>query len=155
MSKERLPTLLDSAPDVRLNTQLYQFWWSLLRPLWGLTAAISGYHRIIKTNQVKIMPETETYEQTITKVIYEHWTPELDRIWKEAFPAARELHSWQYYAGAQAIIVSRVFPDFAAGNPFRRRTAAWDAFEAGKIEGKLIAKRANLRKITKGSTCIQ
>jgi hypothetical protein len=155
MSADRPPTLLDSAPDVRLNTALYQFWRSLLRPLWGLTAAISGYHRIT-TTKVRIMPETETDQETITKLMHEHWTPELDRIWREAFPAARELHSWQYYAGAQAMLVVRVFPDFPAGNPFRRRTAAWDAFEAGKAEGKLIAKRAKLRKITAGETaCIQ
>lgn len=156
MSTDRRPTLLDSAPDVRLNTALHQFWWSLLRPLWGLTAAIAGYHRTLTTNKVTIMPKLEPYQQTILSVLHEHWTPELDRIWKEAFPAARGLHSPPYYAGAQAMLVVRVFPDFPAGNPFRRRTAAWDAFEAGKVEGKLIAKRAKLRKIIAGeTTCIQ
>lgn len=149
------PNLIDSAPDVRLNTALYKFWWSLLRPLWGVTAAIAGYHRTI-THQVKIMPETETYQAAINQVVQQHWTPALDRIWQEAFPAERELHSWQYYAGAQAMLVVRVFPEFTAGNPFRRRTAAWDAYEAGKVEGKLIAKRAGLGKQMKGAArCIQ
>lgn len=50
-----------------------------------------------------------------------------------------------YLTGARQVLLNRL-SGAAIANPYRMGTAAYDAFDAGKEEGKVIAKRAGLKK---------
>jgi len=76
-----------------------------------------------------------------------HFGPEdiADALLADAFPVNRAVKSTQYITGARAVLLNRL-----AGKPlempYRPGTASADAWEAGKAEGKLIAKQASLKK---------
>jgi hypothetical protein len=76
-----------------------------------------------------------------------HFGPEdiADALLADAFPVNRAVKSVQYITGARAVLMNRL-----AGKPmempYRPGTASADAWEAGKAEGKCIAKKASLSK---------
>jgi hypothetical protein len=72
-------------------------------------------------------------------------TEQADALLEDACPPGREQKSVPYLTGARQVLLNRLTGS-AIANPYRMGTAAYDAFEAGKLEGKVISKQAGLKK---------
>lgn len=68
-----------------------------------------------------------------------------DALMADAFPVHRAVKSQQYIHGVRAVLLNRL-AGIPIEMPYRPGTASADAWDAGKAEGKLIAKQASLKK---------
>ena len=68
-----------------------------------------------------------------------------DALMADAFPVNRAVKSQQYIHGVRAVLLNRL-AGIPIEMPYWPGTASADAWDAGKAEGKLIAKQASLKK---------
>lgn len=88
------------------------------------------------------MQENETQDQALERV---------KQIMREAFPLVRPRKSAVYLAGARSVLMQRLIPaeqllSYAVDCPKHLGLVAVDAWEAGRHEGKQIAKQVGLQK---------
>jgi hypothetical protein len=72
-------------------------------------------------------------------------TEQAEALLEDACPPGREQKSVPYLTGVRQVLLNRL-SGTAVANPYRMGTAAYDAFESGKQEGKVISKQSGLKK---------